>query len=129
MPRDMEKKRFTDLRAAVKYREKNREKERIRAAKYYNETRKTKVYVRDPYKARARMMLANAVHSGAMKKPKKCQECKWEGILHGHHEDYSKPFKVEWLCGICHGKRHRLAITKQAALQNANKTEAPEGES
>ena len=27
-------------------------------------------------------------------------------IVHAHHEDYSKPFEITWLCSKHHGKRH-----------------------
>jgi len=29
------------------------------------------------------------------------------GVIHGHHEDYSKPFEVIWLCRFHHKERHR----------------------
>ena len=47
------------------------------------------------------------VESGKIIRPKQCSDCGSEGRIHGHHADYSKPFDVEWLCPLCHGKRHR----------------------
>lgn len=61
----------------------------------------------DPYKRRCRMALRDAVKSGKVKKPLRCSECQWVGRLHGHHNDYSKPLEVIWVCPICHGKIHR----------------------
>lgn len=60
---------------------------------------------------KARQALRHAVQSGAVQKPSTCEVCGGEvesRRLHGHHEDYSKPLDVEWLCTLCHGARHRL---------------------
>ena len=62
---------------------------------------------RDPFKRRAAVILNRAVKRGDVSKPKLCQGCGWLGRLQGHHDDYSKPLDVEWLCSICHGLRHR----------------------
>ncbi len=61
----------------------------------------------DPYKRRARKILTESVRKGKTVKPKECSQCGFECVPHGHHEDYSKPLEVIWLCAICHGLRHR----------------------
>lgn len=48
-----------------------------------------------------------AVRAGRLIKPENCSECGRAGRIHGHHEDYSRPLDVVWLCGRCHGKRHK----------------------
>lgn len=63
-------------------------------------------------KGRARLAVTNAVRDGVLFKPGRCEKCNEpfeKHLLHGHHEDYSKPLEVEWLCSKCHGKRHRMA--------------------
>ena len=58
-------------------------------------------------KKKARMLLNVAVRDGRIDKPACCEECGAVGPVYGHHPDYSKPYDVEWLCSLCHGKRHR----------------------
>jgi len=48
--------------------------------------------------------------------PGKCEECGETRKLHGHHDDYSKPKQVRWLCGRCHAEFH-------AALRRAEPRE------
>jgi hypothetical protein len=54
----------------------------------------------------ARYKFRGAVVSGKLKKLP-CQEC---GDLNvdGHHEDYSKPLEVIWLCRKHHAKKHPI---------------------
>ena len=61
-----------------------------------------------PIKTRAHAAVNYAVYKGRLKRPDNCEECGTvpQNILQGHHEDYSKPLNVEWLCGPCHAKRH-----------------------
>lgn len=64
----------------------------------------------NPLRDRARWRLSQAVYRGAIVKPTKCEGCAAELAaekIHGHHDDYNKPFDVRWLCRICHGLAHR----------------------
>jgi regulator of replication initiation timing len=56
-------------------------------------------------KMRARMLLANAIKSGAIKKRNACEIC-YNSPTHCHHEDYGKPLDFVELCVRCHSKLH-----------------------
>jgi len=60
----------------------------------------------------ARAAVAKAVRDGAMVRPDVCSECEAACLPQGHHEDYLKPLRVEWLCRKCHMGRHREQRTK-----------------
>ena len=63
--------------------------------------------VENPEKYRAHNILNNATRDGKIKKPYKCKACKKRRVLHGHHDDYSKPLDVDWLCAQCHKDHHK----------------------
>lgn len=57
---------------------------------------------------RARGKVRDAVRYGKIIKPDRCEQCGEitpRRFLDGHHEDYSKPLDVIWLCRSCHGLR------------------------
>lgn len=58
------------------------------------------------HKQTARRALGHAVRIGKIVPPATCEKC-GAGNPEGHHEDYSKPFDVKWLCRPCHGLEHR----------------------
>lgn len=60
---------------------------------------------RDIVKVMARRKLQHAVASGAIKR-QPCSVCK-DPNTHGHHEDYSQPLNVIWLCKKHHDEIHR----------------------
>lgn len=50
-----------------------------------------------------------AIRRGELIKPTSCEVCGKETrskLLHGHHEDYSKPLEVRWICVKCHRVSH-----------------------
>lgn len=59
-------------------------------------------------KIMAHKLATSAFKKGFILKPKACNRCGATGIrLEKHHEDYSRPLAVEWLCSKCHGKTRR----------------------
>jgi len=62
---------------------------------------------RQPTKSRARDKLKYAVKSGRMSRPTICTRCSKIGAIQAHHEDYDKPFEVEWMCKPCHILHHK----------------------
>ncbi len=67
------------------------------------------------YKINARFRVTNAIRRGKMSRGIKCECCGIEeGKMEAHHEDYDKPYEVNWLCFICHKKKHgKLMDVKQ----------------
>ena len=62
----------------------------------------------------ARNLLNAAVRRGDIVRDSVCRRCGAETKLQGHHEDYSKPLEVVWLCSECHGKAHRKVSAPDA---------------
>lgn len=60
---------------------------------------------RYPVKNAAQTMLGNAVQAGKIKRLP-CEVCGADKA-HGHHDDYSKPLDVRWLCRKHHVDWHR----------------------
>lgn len=58
-----------------------------------------------PHKRAAHVTLGNAIRAGVIVR-QPCEVC-GDPKSHGHHEDYSKPLDVVWLCAIHHAARHR----------------------
>ncbi len=117
------------LEKAHKYVEKNRQLINIKQRIYYKKNRKIinakenaklatekgKKHSRDYYyktqeifriKRNARNKLRYAVRLGKIMKAEFCEKCLEKRKLHGHHEDYSKPLEVIWVCNYCHKEIH-----------------------
>ena len=79
---------------------------RDRVLKYYIERRK-----REPLRFKALDDLNHAVQGGRVVPAEACERCGHDFSFsrrESHHEDYSRPLDVIWLCSECHGAIHRL---------------------
>lgn len=81
------------------YSQKLRSQDPERAKRYHKTSE-----ARFPERKRAAVAVNNAVRDGRLVK-QPCQVC--GGLkVEGHHEDYSKPLEVVWLCRRHHMERH-----------------------
>lgn len=91
--------------------DKRREQESHRKADKAEARKRHRAAHSDKY--RARQAVANAIRSGALVK-QPCEQCGSNVMIHAHHDDYSKPLDVRWLCKDCHW-RHHNAENREAA--------------
>jgi hypothetical protein len=57
-------------------------------------------------KIRANGLINMRIRRGLLKRQKACQECGRACRTDAHHDDYSRPEAVTFLCRSCHAKRH-----------------------
>ena len=69
---------------------------------YYARYRKN-----NPAKYAAQYTVWNAKVAGRVTEPDRCETCGIEAALDAHHDDYTKPLEVRWLCRDCHAAHHR----------------------
>jgi len=94
--------------------ERNRLYMQSRRTEYYNPKRQSNYRKENPDKNRAHALLNYHVkHGNIVKMP--CQICGKEKV-DGHHEDYSKPKEVIWLCRTHHREIHRKFNTIRQQL-------------
>ena len=90
---------------------------RVKARKEYAKTEQGKRAMnrgrlryakKNPHKKKVSQKLNNGIRDGKIQKPSSCFVCKKDNCrIEGHHEDYSKPFDVMWLCRKCHAQIHK----------------------
>lgn len=101
-------KRRAKLRRTEEWREKNRK--RAAAWRKKNQSKCSKIATewkkRNPEKAACHAAMFWAIKSGALKRGEICESCGLMCKTFGHHDDYSKPLQVIWLCKSCHTKKH-----------------------
>lgn len=90
-----------------------RQRERARAWKKKNPDRHAELArayrARNPEKIRAQNRLNYAIRKGVVKR-QPCESCGTSERVHAHHDDYSKPLDVWWLCYLCHKVEHPVEV-------------------
>jgi len=93
-------------------------RQRVNAKNYYRENETTR------NKQRSRSILQHALRSGKIKRLDHCEECQVKEsdaylqglaikpLIKGHHEDYSKPLSVIWLCRKCHIRADKRLLAR-----------------
>lgn len=104
-------------------REEYLKRKRERGSRYYREHRdailaKGKQYrAANPVANAAHMQVTNALNRGDLVRPSHCDHC-GDGAskIQAHHDDYSKPLDVAWLCVTCHNTITRHGVLPSLSL-------------
>lgn len=89
---------------------------RVQARKEYAKTERGKeahrkglkaYQERHPLRHAARLIVGNAIRDRRLEKHFECSVCGSTTKIEGHHDDYTKPLEVRWLCESCHKDWHR----------------------
>jgi hypothetical protein len=93
-PENTERHRETARKSRERNIEKVRERDRARGYRSY-----------DKQKEQARLAVTHAIEAGRLKR-EPCEVC-GDANTQAHHDDYSRPLAVRWLCTTHHGALHQ----------------------
>lgn len=81
---------------------------------------------KDQAKRKAHYLTGNAVRDGRLVRPDHCSICSRECKPEAHHDDYSNPLDVRWMCRSCHRRHHRLlSLGKIVVIPKALQPQEP----
>jgi len=121
------KKSVTDLQWVLDERERHRLKAerrrrnsgvQPRVAGEGNRVIKHRWRMKNPIKWAAHCIANNAIRSGKLLR-QGCEIC--GAVAHKHHDDYTKPLEVRWLCPAHHAEHHRNERKKRTVQQFQSK--------
>lgn len=102
---------------AVDWAKRNRDKKRASNRKYQasisgKRAAKTARYrAKYPERARAHEIVRNAITNGSLQR-QPCVAC-GNRNSHAHHDDYSEPLDIKWLCHAHHMQRHHALLAER----------------
>lgn len=133
--KDVGKHREENLEKIREYdRNRPNHEERLQRNKEYAKSergRKASAIVCSNYRAKQKLrykahnMINYALSSGKISRPETCSCCNIGCVPHGHHNDYTKPLEVIWLCVDCHIAFHKEVklLERQFERQHGYKPE------
>jgi hypothetical protein len=60
-----------------------------------------------PMKYATKIIFGNAIKNKLIIPENQCSMCASTNQIEGHHDDYTKPLEVRWLCSKCHKQWHK----------------------
>lgn len=75
-------------------------------------TRQERWQQQHPERRRAHEAVRRAILRGELVR-QPCEDCGATVTVDAHHDDYSRPLEVTWLCRLHHVRRHRRSMLKQ----------------
>lgn len=119
--REQGRKRYSENKEYYRQKDKER-KQRLKIEDHerYAETtyrRANRWRKANAQKMKAWQLFDDAIRYGKIVRPTICSRCGAEGKIEGHHEDYSKPYDVLWLCSKCHHDLHAEKRRKQKEVE------------
>ena len=72
-----------------------------------------KTHFSNKKKIYARSYIGRMIEEGKLIRPEYCSECKCNGIIQAHHEDYDKPSEIVWLCTKCHKQADKARVRRE----------------
>lgn len=97
----------------ISYYAKNRERVSARCHAYNQKNRahQNELHVKwkknNPMAVKAHNLVYEALKKGTLTKLPFCEICNRNGFVESHHEDYSYPLNVLWICRSHHRRHHR----------------------
>jgi hypothetical protein len=97
---------------AKEHNRKNPEQKKRQHKRYYEKHKdkiNAKIAERNrkyPKRAKAISIVRSALMKGTLVRPSQCSKCDNKKNIQAHHEDYSKPLEIIWLCASCHAGLH-----------------------
>lgn len=80
------------------------------AGKKALEKSRAKTDAKYPDKLKARIAVNIAKRAGKITPSSTCEQCGNTTRTEAHHNDYTKPLKVVWLCPPCHSIAHKISL-------------------
>ncbi len=97
--KDVSEKYYSEHESRAEY-ERKRNKTPHRKAQVIKYMRKNRED--NPEKYKARSVVSGAIKTNKLVRPNHCSICNELCKPHAHHEDYSRPLDIVWVCVRCH---------------------------
>jgi len=91
------------------YKRKSKEYYKTESGRIAVKNANKRMYEKSPEKRKARAQVRYHLDKGNIKRGK-CIFCN-KNKTQAHHEDYSKPLEIIWVCTTCHADIHRGILT------------------